>query len=249
MITSAQNGTLFDLQSLLFDSYPVGSTLPSEAALGEQLGVSRLTIRESLKVLAGRGLVELRQGRKAVVTEPSSEVISSIFAAYVRRDPSALLELVEVRRALEVQSVSLAARKATRAGLNAMESALSIMKQSAINYHDAVPDSPSQAQALSDYQSSDLAFHEAIALSTGNRMLSHVLEALEESLLRSFTASFQGHLVRGGTALDTYESHDQIFQFIKAGSADEAGQAMHTHLEQAERDLKAALNESNLTET
>ncbi len=246
MTKSTKSDIVFELQSLLFESYPVGSTLPAEASLGEALGVSRLTIRESLKVLAGRGLVELRQGRKAVVTEPSSEVISSIFAAYVRRDPSALLELVEVRQALEVQSVSLAARKANRAGLAAIESALALMKQSAISFHDSDPHSAGQTKALANYQFSDIAFHGAIALSTGNRMLSHVLEALEESLLLSFTVSFEGHLVRGGTALDTYESHYQIFQFIKAGEATKAAQAMRTHLEQADRDLRAALTESSI---
>jgi DNA-binding FadR family transcriptional regulator len=243
-------GTTVDLVERLqdmLDDFPIGSSLPSEQALAERFGVSRLTVRESLKVLAGRGLAEIRQGRRAVVTEPSSEVISSIFASYVRRDPSALLELVEVRQALEVQSVTLAARKATRAGLAAMEAALEDLKSYAAKYEEAGDDTEARAIAREAYQRADVTFHETIALSSGNRMLAHVLEALEDSLLRSFNASFDGHVLRGGTASDAYEPHNEIFQHIKARDVRKAAAAMKQHLQQAEQDLRAIIQETNPT--
>ena len=93
-----KSGLVGAIQTLV-DELPVGENLPAEADLAERFGVSRLTVRESLKILAGRGLIALSQGRRAVVTEPSSAVISSIFSSYVRRDPSALLDLVDVRMA------------------------------------------------------------------------------------------------------------------------------------------------------
>lgn len=229
-----------ELQKVL-EALPIGASLPAEASLAEQFGVSRLTVREALKVLAGRGLAEIRQGRKAVVTEPSSEVISSIFVSYVRRDPSALLELVEVRRALEVQSVGLAARKVTRAGLTAMESCLRAMKEAADILVDTTSSDEQKTIARAEYQRADVAFHEAIALSSGNRMLAHVLEALEDSLLRAFDASFEGHASRGGSALDPYWAHLKIFQFIEARDARKAMNAMREHLQQSEKDLKAYL--------
>jgi GntR family transcriptional regulator, transcriptional repressor for pyruvate dehydrogenase complex len=230
-----------ELQKLL-ESLPIGASLPAEAALAEQFGVSRLTVREALKVLAGRGLAEIRQGRKAIVTEPSSDVISSIFVSYVRRDPAALLDLVEVRLALEVQSVGLAARKVTRAGLTAMEACLRAMKESA---DILVSDASSEDQkvvARAEFQRADVSFHESIALSSGNRMLAHVLEALEDSLLRAFDASFEGHLSRGGSALDPYLAHLKIFQFIEARDARKAMNSMREHLQQSEQDLRAYLS-------
>lgn len=230
-----------DLQNIV-EGLPVGASLPAEAALAEQFGVSRLTVREALKVLAGRGLAELRQGRKAVVTEPSSEVISSIFATYVRRDPTALLELVEVRQALEVQSVSLAARKATRAGLAAMEASLNVMKQSAEDIDAGDANEETKAAARTHFQQADVSFHEAVALASGNRMLAHVLEALEDSLLRAFDASFEGHMVRGGLAMDTYEAHLRIFRFVEARDSRKATVAMREHLQAAEQDLRAFLS-------
>lgn len=232
-----------DLQELL-ESLPVGASLPAEAALAERFGVSRLTVREALKVLAGRGLAEIRKGRKAVVTEPSSEVISSIFVSYVRRDPTAMLELVEVRRALEVQSVGLAARKVTRAGLTAMESCLELMKESAEVLVSDKSSEQEKREAQDRFQKADVSFHESIALSSGNRMLAHVLEALEDSLLRAFDASFEGHIVRGGSAIDPYLAHLKIFEFIKAGDVGKAMNSMREHLQQSEQDLRAYLASS-----
>jgi GntR family transcriptional repressor for pyruvate dehydrogenase complex len=247
---SADSGLdLVEKLQLMLDDFPIGASLPSEQALAEQLGVSRLTVREALKVLAGRGLAEIRRGRRAVVTEPSSEVISSIFAAYVRRDPSALLELVEVRQALEVQSVTLAARKATRAGLSAMESAIEDMRQAARDFEEAGANTAESDRAKKAYQKADVTFHETIALSSGNRMLAHVLEALEESLLQSFNASFDGHLLRGGTALDAFEAHNQIFNHIKARDVRKAASAMKQHLQQAEQDLRTVIAETSPTIT
>lgn len=247
-VNGAQDDTdlVGKLQRMLED-FPIGASLPSEQALADELRVSRLTVREALKVLAGRGLAEISRGRRAVVTEPSSDVISSIFAAYVKRDPSTLLELVEVRQALEVQSVTLAARKATRAGLSAMEAAIDDMRRAAEEFENAAPGSADEQRAKVAYQKADVTFHEAIALASGNRMLAHVLEALEESLLQSFNASFDGHLIRGGKALDAFEAHNQIFQHIKARDVRKAASAMKQHLQQAEQDLRTGIAETGPT--
>ena len=226
------------------DRLPVGAQLPSEADLAAEFSVSRLTVREALKILAGRGLISLSQGRRAVVTEPSSAVISSIFSSYVRRDPSALLDLVDVRVALELQSVSLASQKATRAGLGAMEASLVQMRDAAEKFESSDVSEEEKAQARASYQAADVGFHEAIALSSGNRMLAHVLESLEDTLLRAFFASFEGHLVRGGTAQDTYQAHLRIFEFIRAKDSKRASAAMREHLQQARDDLRAVISDS-----
>jgi DNA-binding FadR family transcriptional regulator len=233
----------------LVQDLPIGSSLPAEGTLAEKFGVSRLTVREALKVLEGRGLTETRQGRRAVVTEPSSEIISSIFASYVYRDPTALLELVEVRQALEARSVSLAASKATRAGLGAMEASLRTMKESAevLGLPGATQTRWNQARAA--FQQSDLAFHEAVALASGNRMLAHVLEALADSLLQAFNASFDGNVLRGGSAIDTYETHLHIYEFIKARDARGASIAMRKNLQQSQKDLRAYIARTTVSVT
>ncbi len=223
----------------LVETLSIGASLPSEAALADQFGVNRLTIREALKVLAGRGLAEIRQGRRAVVTEPSSEVISGFFLSFVRRDPTALLELVEMRRALEVQSVGLAARRVTRAGLTAMASCLQGIQAAAEILCDDTSSDEEKLQARAEFQRADVSFHELIALSSGNRMLAHVLEALEGSLLWAVDASFEGQAILGGSAIDAYHAHQKIFQFIEARDARKAMNSMREHLQLAEQNLRA----------
>jgi GntR family transcriptional repressor for pyruvate dehydrogenase complex len=224
------------LESILVQ-LPLGSHLPSEHDLATTLGVSRLTVREALKTLSGRGLADIRQGRRAIVTEPSSGVISHVFTSHIRRDPTALLELTEVRMALEVQSASLAARKASRAGLAAIEASLQEMAYFAERYDQLAP-GDERDRCKVGYQQADLIFHESIALASGNRMLGQLLEALEDSLLQSFHASFESHVSDGGRASDGVASHAEILVHISDGDADKAGQAMRRQLEFAEHDLK-----------
>jgi GntR family transcriptional repressor for pyruvate dehydrogenase complex len=91
---SPTNATVDALNKLVIEELEPGSQLPSEASLAESLGVSRLTVREALKVLSGRGLVELQRGKRAVVREPDSSVLSVYLKAALRRDPRGFIELL-----------------------------------------------------------------------------------------------------------------------------------------------------------
>src|ERR671935_3315818 len=90
------------LEAFIFESFEPGDALPAEGKLADALGVSRLTVREATRSLEARGLLEIRQGRRPRVAAPSSALVGDFFKIAVRRDPRALLELVDVRRALEV---------------------------------------------------------------------------------------------------------------------------------------------------
>jgi DNA-binding FadR family transcriptional regulator len=64
-----------------------GDALPSEAELANQFSVSRLTVREAVKMLEGRGLLELARGRRAVVREPDGAAFSDFLVSLIRNDP------------------------------------------------------------------------------------------------------------------------------------------------------------------
>jgi DNA-binding FadR family transcriptional regulator len=162
-----------------------------------------------------------------VVAHPNAGPIGGFFTAAVRRDPRRLMDLLEVRRALEVHIASLAAVHATRATITAMEMALGAMRDAA---HDPV--------ALHE---SDIGFHASVATAAGNQMLSFLIEAMEEPLRASRMRSMQGHLARGGTVEDVIEQHALVLDRVRARDAKGAGAAMRAHLEQTARDLKAAL--------
>jgi GntR family transcriptional repressor for pyruvate dehydrogenase complex len=167
-----------------------------------------------------------------MVARPSAAPIGGWFTAAVRRDPRQLLDLLEVRRALEVQIASLAAAQAGRAAVSAMELALAAMREAA--------DDP---VALHE---SDIAFHASLASGAGNQLLSFLIEAMEEPLRASRMRSMRGHLARGGTVEDVIEQHERILDRVRAGDAKGAATAMLAHLEQTARDLRAAFTLTGL---
>jgi DNA-binding FadR family transcriptional regulator len=215
-----------------------GASLSSEAALAMDHGVSRLTIREALKVLEGRGLLDIGRGRRAIVREPNGSAFGAFLATVVQRDPKGLIELLEVRRALEVQSASLAAKRISRAGLAAIRAALDGMTQAA----GAMAKPSERPAAEQQFHEFDVGFHEALALASGNRMLASLIEALAVPLRQSFGYSLKGRARRGGSVAETLAAHERIFALVQCGDARRAAQAMRTHLQEAERDLRAYLS-------
>src|SRR4029453_3105117 len=102
------------LEDLVLGELEPGAELPSEAELAARFEVSRLTLREAARPLQARGRAQSRQGRRPMVAHPNGGPIGGFFTAAVRRDPRQLLDLLEVRRALEVHIPSLAPRPARR---------------------------------------------------------------------------------------------------------------------------------------
>ena len=224
--------TVAAAERLLVEEYEPGARLPGEAELAQRFGVSRPTLREALKMLAGRGLVDLARGRRPVVREPDGSVLSSYFAIAMRRDPHALLELCEIRESLEVLAAGKAARRAGRATAAVLETALERMAAAV-----ALPE-PERERAFHD---ADAAFHEALALAAGSRMLAFVLEGFEDSLRRSFAASYRGHFARGGDFAEVVAAHRAVVDAVRAHDAPAAERAMRAHLRQVEKDLRTAI--------
>jgi DNA-binding FadR family transcriptional regulator len=220
------------LEDLVLVELEPGAELPSEAELAARFEVSRLTVREAARSLQARGLVEIRQGRRTTVAHPNSGPIGGFFTAAVRRDPRQLLDLLEVRKALEVHIASLAAAQASRSDVAAMERALAAMRAGA--------DDP---MALHE---GDIGFHAGVAAAAGNQLLRFLIEAMEEPLRASRMRSLRGHLARGGTVQDVIEQHARILERIRARDPRGAAAAMLAHLEQTARDLRAAFTLTGL---
>jgi GntR family transcriptional regulator, transcriptional repressor for pyruvate dehydrogenase complex len=223
-------GTVIErLEGLIFDGFEPGDTLPSEGKLAEALGVSRLTVREATRSLQARGLVEIRHGRRPTVAAPNSAVVGDFFQTAVRRDPRALLDLLDVRRALEVHIATLAAKRAGRGDIADMEMSIAAMRAGA---------NDSEA-----FHAADVRFHENLAAASGNRLLVFLIEAFAEPLRESRLRSFAGHQARGGGVHDVIDQHQAILDAVEARNPKHAAQAMRDHLEQTEKDLRALFQE------
>ncbi|ODT82938.1 MAG: hypothetical protein ABS76_05275 [Pelagibacterium sp. SCN 64-44] len=224
-------------ETILTEMAP-GMSLPSEAELATHHDVSRLTIREAVKLLEGRGLLALARGRKAVVRQPDGAAFADFLTSVIRYDPKGLFDLIEVRLSLEVQSATLAAKRATRAGIAAIESELQGMRDML-----GAPGQEMSYEQEHGFHTHDVGFHEAVALASSNRVLGFLFEAMGQPLREGFFISRRGHEHRGHTLADTVIAHQRILDCIKDGNGRAAGEAMRMHLKDTERDIRVALSQ------
>ena len=198
------------------------------------LSVSRLTVREALSGLEARGLLAAQKGRRHVVRTPNGEPAGDFFRTAVRRNPASLYELLEVRRALEVHIAQLAAVRSTRSARSGMEAALATMEE--LSAAAATP------EVENAFHEADVQFHEALAAATSNTLLIHLIEQLAEPLRISRRSSWQGRVRDQRPLQPVVEAHRKILDRVVAGDPTGAANAMRTHLDATEHDLRAALD-------
>ena len=225
--TAATEEVTQHVERLLFGGeLEPGDSLPSEAELAATLHLSRLTVREGLRTLQARGLIEISHGRRPVVAHANATPLRDFFSASVRRDARGLMELLEVRLAIEVHATQLAATHATRSEIDALALALDLMRRSS-----------DDEEAFND---ADVRFHAAVASASGNRTLSFLVEGMDEPLHHSRLASLRGYRRRGDPVQSLIAQHEEIYQRIVDHDARGAASAMRKHLVQTRNDLRAA---------
>lgn len=217
------------VEALILDGHAApGESLPSESELSGQLGVSRLTVREGVRVLEARGLVEVSHGRRPTVARPNSQVLRDFFSAAVRRDVRGMLDLIEVRMAIEVHAAELAAAHATRTHLAVLDEALATMRSTAAD--------PGMETG---FNAADVRFHAAIASASGVQMIDFLVEGMEQPLQRGRELSTQGHRHRSGDLSGLIEAHAGILAAIRDHDPTRAARRMRDHLEQTRTDMHA----------
>jgi DNA-binding FadR family transcriptional regulator len=213
-----------ELERMIADQYAQpGSLLPKEAELVERFQVSRVVIREAMKILEERGAVEVRAGRGTRTVAMSPERVKSslmrLFAEQPRPTARELEYLLEIRQVLEETAAGLAAVRAGVENLAEMERALSGMRGQ---------DPGCTAEEA------DLRFHRAVARATQNSYFELVLEPLTEVFLRQIrlTASFSLGI----------ELHQAIFDEIAQGNPVGARQATRRLMKFTREDSLRALS-------
>lgn len=188
--------------------WQMNGKIPTETVLAEQLGVGRNTVREAVRALTHAGLLECRQGDGTYV-----RATSELSGAMLRRLRQAeQLEILEVRRALEVESARLAATRRTDEDILRIEAAL------------AERDRAWELDDPEAFVEADLAFHMSVAHATHNLVLIDLYEDFSAALRASITAA--------GTSLNkSYIPHDAIARAISSGDATAAERAGHACME------------------
>ncbi|MBN2580446.1 MAG: FadR family transcriptional regulator [Pirellulales bacterium] len=203
---------------ILSGRYSDGQDLPVEARLSHHFGVSRTVIREAIRILSGRGLVEASQGRPTRVRPADPEHVQKTIGVFLRRGNHSLVQLVEVRRPLESEIAALAAQRATAEQLRELEAANEELARS---------------KKIEQLVEADLCFHNLLAEATGNPVFGLLLKALVELLRRSRRKT----LARTGKQR-ALTGHGEIYQAVRRGHPEQARAAMLRHLQRAEEDLQ-----------
>jgi GntR family transcriptional regulator, transcriptional repressor for pyruvate dehydrogenase complex len=209
------------LETIVAHDLQPGDRLPSERELGEQFGVSRTVIREAVRALAAKGLIEARSGSGLRVAAVDASAVSESMSLYLRGGTVEYPKVHEVRRLLEVEIAGLAAERATEAALKRMRKLCEQMEA-----------------ALGDVERAarlDLAFHRAIATATRNELYLLLLDSIGEALLE-----IRRNNLQTGAAPETVRAHRQIVDRIAAKDAAGARRAMAEHLDQVEKHWRKA---------
>ncbi len=201
-----------------------GDRLLPERELAASFGASRTAVREALKTLAQRGLVDMRPGRGTVVTDNTSDAMRSSLGLMLRvshlYSPSALVELREI---IEPEIAALAAERATEAHLAALRDAVDTMERS--------------LRRAADYIEADNRFHRTLALATQNPLIVSLVDSIVGLLAeqRSLIFAVPGGPERGQVF------HKTLFDAIERRDIALARTAMRAHLVQVSVDVAAAV--------
>ena len=194
--------------------------LPCEGELCELLGVSRATVREAVRSLEVRGLVQRIHGKGVKVVDNAVGTLTQTLSDLLYIGDGTVMNLIEVRNVIETASARLAAERASQRDLSAMDAAVRAMEG---------------AEEMDDaYIRADLRFHMAMVEAAQNP----VLKAIVESYTPLLEDTIRAASVADEVIEKKYHYHRDILAAIAARNPQEAEQAIRRHLMATETNAK-----------
>ncbi|WP_085317109.1 FadR/GntR family transcriptional regulator [Derxia lacustris] len=201
-----------------------GDKLPSEPHLVEQFAVSRTVLREAISRLKSLGLVESRQGSGVFVL--AADTMPLRFDPEVVASREAVVQIAEVRRALEAEVAALAAARRVPADIARLEQAFAAIDAAVAAGHDGVDE--------------DVAFHRAIADTARNPFLISTLQYMRQFLHGATRVTRANEARRHDFATAVRSEHEAILLGIAAGEPARARDAASRHMNNAILRIEAA---------
>lgn len=211
------------IEKLIVDGViKVGQALPSERRLVEKLGCSRSALREGLRVLRGRGIVETEHGRGSYVADLSGADNTTPLMHLFSSQPRTLFDLLEVRALLEGESARLAALRATDIDR------LLIKRR----FDDMVASQQEEVQLRDPREQArlDHAFHRAISEASHNPVLVHTLQTLSDLTLSTVFASVNNLYCRPAQKRQIDRQHSRLYHAVMEQLPEQAQRAAKEHI-------------------
>jgi len=214
-----------ELERTILEEFPdPGSRLPKEAELADRFRVSRIVIREAMKILEERGVVEVRAGRGTMTVAPTPARVKASLLRLFRDQPvptlSEMERMMELREVLEETVAGLAAVRATPDDLQRISAALADMAATGRSVEETIE--------------ADLRFHVAVAEAAHNRFFEMVIDPLTQVFVQQIKLT------------DSYtvgvDLHRHVFEKIAKGDPVGARQAVRRLMQSTRNHVKTALN-------
>ena len=202
-----------DLERLILEGdLAPGEKLPAERDLATHLGVSRVSIREALRELENRGLIDRKPGRGTIILAPGerAQVSDTVIEAF-QAIPSELSDIMELRAIVEPPIARITAYRAKPRDITQLEELVKAMEVDVTKER---------------YAELDRAFHQAIAQYTHNPLLSLINEQIAKQIAPSRASRYQTKARRQASSV----AHRRIFEAIAAGDGDLAEQEARAHV-------------------
>ncbi len=210
-------------QRFMSGELKVGDRLPPERELADQFGVSRTAVREAVKALRQKGLVEVLPGRGTFITNSASEVVRHSLGLLMKMAGSdGSLDLVEVREIIEPEIAALSA-------IRANGDHILIMREAIANMDAALQDPDKFIEA-------DLDFHLELAEATQNVLIPTLIDSIVDLLREQRARIFR---VAGGPQRGQVH-HKRILDAIIQHDPAAAREAMRAHLQQVREDSQVS---------
>jgi GntR family transcriptional regulator, transcriptional repressor for pyruvate dehydrogenase complex len=213
------------LESIVDGQFPVESVLPSEGELALKYGMSRLTVREAIRILRSQNLVTIRRGRGTFVNPPQSWTsLSAVVRIEERRSSTGGVSerLLEARRMVEVGAVQLAAINRSKEDLESLAASIEEMRLA------------NSLKRVDLFVEADIAFHDVIMHATANMFIPFMFEPFGNLLVNARTETSAIPEIQ----VNAIAEHEKILQALSAGDPQRSRDAMEAHMNQTEADLR-----------
>ncbi len=197
--------------------FKMGDRLPSERELAEQMGVSRPSVREAIQMLELRGMLETIHGGGSIIKNIAEQDIQKPIEMFLKEDRQRVLELTEVRAAMEAWAARKAATNRTEEELERILSYLLEMEQ--------------DFEARRIRSEVDFKFHTEIAAATHNTIFVHLMDSIYQLLNYSVKIHREEVFATREGQETILNHHRKVYRAIRDMDPDAGEAAMNEHLQ------------------
>ncbi len=206
-------------EAIIDGQLKVGDRLPAERDLKEMLQTSRSTLREALRVLEQKGLIEIKlgMGGGAVVKKVTSDLVAESLDLLIRSNQVSLQHIAEFRERVEGDVVWLATSRLTKSDIDELEKLLDDSRQCLARGVEGVP----------DFLSADQHIHQYFAKITGNPIYISLFKTMHNNIRRYFDELL---FKEESEMRENLQDLESVVAAMKKGDADTACKIVRTHV-------------------